>query len=54
PIPVLDGGHLLYYSIELITGKPVSEKIQEIGFKLGMALLLSLMTLAIVNDVMRL
>ncbi|BBB28535.1 RIP metalloprotease RseP [Neptunomonas japonica] len=54
PIPVLDGGHLLYYGIELITGKPVSEKIQEIGFKLGMALLLSLMTLAIVNDVMRL
>ncbi len=54
PIPVLDGWHLLYYSIELITGKPVSEKIQEIGFKLGMALLLSLMTLAIVNDVMRL
>ncbi|WP_293264441.1 sigma E protease regulator RseP [Neptunomonas sp.] len=54
PIPVLDGGHLLYYGIELITGKPVSEKIQEVGFKLGMALLLSLMTLAIVNDVMRL
>jgi regulator of sigma E protease len=54
PIPVLDGGHLLYYGIELITGKPVNEKIQDIGFKLGMALLLSLMTLAIVNDVMRL
>ena len=54
PIPVLDGGHLLYYGIELITGKPVNEKIQEIGFKLGMALLLSLMALAIVNDVMRL
>ncbi len=54
PIPVLDGGHLLYYGIELITGRPVSEKIQVIGFKLGMALLLSLMTLAIVNDFLRL
>lgn len=54
PIPVLDGGHLLYYGIELITGRPVSERIQVIGFKLGMALLLSLMTLAIVNDFMRL
>lgn len=54
PIPVLDGGHLLYYGIELITGKPVSEKIQVIGFKLGMALLLSLMALAIFNDFMRL
>lgn len=54
PIPVLDGGHLLYYGIELITGRPVSEKIQVIGFKLGMVLLLSLMTLTIVNDFMRL
>jgi regulator of sigma E protease len=54
PIPVLDGGHLVYYTIELFRGKPVSERIQLIGFKIGMTLLLSLMTLAIVNDVMRL
>ncbi|SIS45847.1 sigma E protease regulator RseP [Neptunomonas antarctica] len=54
PIPVLDGGHLLFYGIELVRGKPVSERVQVIGFKLGMALLLSLMTLAIVNDFMRL
>ena len=54
PIPVLDGGHLVYYTIELFRGKPVSERIQLVGFKIGMTLLLSLMTLAIVNDVMRL
>jgi regulator of sigma E protease len=54
PIPVLDGGHLLYYMVELVRGKPVSEKVQEIGFKLGMVVLLSLMTLAIFNDFMRL
>lgn len=54
PIPVLDGGHLVYYVIELVRGKPVSEKVQLIGFKIGMAVLLSLMTLAIVNDFMRL
>lgn len=54
PIPVLDGGHLLYYMVELVIGRPVSEKVQLVGFKLGMAALLSLMTLALVNDIMRL
>ncbi len=54
PIPVLDGGHLLYYMIELVRGKPVSDNIQAIGFRLGMVVLLSLMTLAIINDFMRL
>jgi len=54
PIPVLDGGHLLYYTIELIRGKPVSERVQDIGLKMGMAVLLSLMTVAIVNDFLRL
>ncbi len=54
PIPVLDGGHLLYYTIELIRGKPVSERIQDAGLKMGMAVLLSLMTVAIVNDFLRL
>ncbi|GAA4878260.1 sigma E protease regulator RseP [Ferrimonas pelagia] len=54
PLPVLDGGHLLYYFIELLTGKPVPEKAQEIGFRIGSALLLLLMSIAIVNDVARL
>jgi regulator of sigma E protease len=54
PIPVLDGGHLLFYTLELIRGRPVSERIQDIGLRFGMAVLLSLMTLALVNDVMRL
>ncbi|MGB0734021.1 MAG: RIP metalloprotease RseP, partial [Pontibacterium sp.] len=54
PIPMLDGGHLLYYAIEAITGRPVSEKVQMIGLRIGMALIFSLMALAIVNDVMRL
>ncbi|WP_298440486.1 sigma E protease regulator RseP [uncultured Ferrimonas sp.] len=54
PLPVLDGGHLLYYFIELFSGKPVPEKVQEIGFRIGSALLLLLMTFAIVNDVARL
>lgn len=54
PIPMLDGGHLLYYIIELIRGKPVSEQIQLVGLKIGMVLLGSMMFLAIFNDFMRL
>ncbi|WP_028117294.1 sigma E protease regulator RseP [Ferrimonas senticii] len=54
PLPVLDGGHLLYYVIELFTGKPVPEKVQEIGFRIGSALLLLLMSYAIFNDFARL
>jgi regulator of sigma E protease len=50
PLPVLDGGHLLYYFVEVLTGKPVPEKIQEFGFKIGGAILLSLMSIAILND----
>lgn len=50
PLPVLDGGHLLYYLVEVITGKPVPEKIQEVGFKIGSAMLLALMSIAILND----
>ncbi len=50
PLPVLDGGHLLYYCIELVTGRPVPEKIQEIGFKIGAALLMVLMSVALFND----
>jgi len=53
PLPVLDGGHLLYYLIELLTGKPVPEKIQETGFKFGSIALLALMTIALFNDFSR-
>ena len=54
PLPVLDGGHLLYYLIELLTGKPVPEKIQELGFRFGAIALLMLMSIAIFNDISRL
>ena len=54
PIPMLDGGHLVYYFIELISGKPVSEQIQLVGLKFGMLLLGSMMLLALFNDFMRL
>ena len=54
PIPILDGGHLVYYFIELIRGKPVSEQIQLFGLKLGMLILGSMMFLALFNDFMRL
>ncbi len=53
PIPILDGGHLLYYAIEIIRGKPVSERIQEFGFKVGMFFLLFLMIVAFYNDLVR-
>lgn len=54
PIPMLDGGHLLYYAVELFRGRPVSEKVQMVGLRLGMAILFSLMGVAIFNDLMRL
>ncbi|RUO32033.1 zinc metallopeptidase RseP [Aliidiomarina sedimenti] len=54
PIPVLDGGHLVYYIIEWVRGKPVPEHIQEIGFRVGMLLLFALMALALFNDISRL
>ena len=54
PIPVLDGGHLLYYAFEGIRGKPLSEKWQTIGLKIGISFVLVLMTVAFYNDVMRL
>lgn len=54
PIPLLDGGHLMYYLSELFTGRPVSESVQAIGQQVGMAMLLGLMGLAIYNDLMRL
>ena len=54
PLPVLDGGHLLYYVIELFTGKPVPESVQEVGFRIGGVLLFMLMAVAIFNDIGRL
>lgn len=54
PIPMLDGGHLFYYLIELVKGSPVSEKFEEIGQQIGLTLLLMLMALAIFNDIQRL
>ncbi|MFT5116622.1 MAG: regulator of sigma E protease [Kiritimatiellia bacterium] len=53
PIPVLDGGHLLYYTIELIKGSPVSEKIQLIGYQMGLFFILGIMIVAHVNDLIR-
>ncbi len=53
PIPVLDGGHLLYYGIEAIVGRPLSQRSQEFGFKVGLALLLMLMIFSTWNDVSR-
>ncbi|RHW76047.1 sigma E protease regulator RseP [Colwellia sp. RSH04] len=53
PLPVLDGGHLLYYLIELLTGKPVPENIQEAGFKFGALALLLLMAIGLFNDFSR-
>ncbi len=54
PIPLLDGGHLLYYTVELIKGSPVSEKAWEAGQKVGIALLITLMVVALYNDFSRL
>jgi regulator of sigma E protease len=54
PVPLLDGGHLLYYSAELLTGRPVPENIQAIGQKIGAALLAALMFFALFNDFQRL
>lgn len=54
PIPVLDGGHLLYYLVELVTRKPVPEKVQVWGMQMGMFIIVSVMLLAFYNDLTRL
>ena len=54
PIPVLDGGHLLYFLIEAVTGKPVSDRVLLVGQQLGIFLLFALMSLAFYNDIVRL
>jgi regulator of sigma E protease len=54
PIPLLDGGHLMYYTIEIFKGRPLSERAIEIGQHVGMALLFTLMAFALYNDITRL
>ena len=54
PIPLLDGGHLMYYTVEIFKGSPVSDRTMEVGQKLGLALLLVLMAFAFYNDINRL
>ncbi len=54
PVPVLDGGHLLYYFIEVIAGKPVPERVQMWGLQIGVFLIMSIMILAFYNDLTRL
>jgi len=54
PIPLLDGGHLMYYAIEIIKGRPVSERFMELGQRVGLALLLVMMAFAFYNDLNRL
>lgn len=54
PVPVLDGGHLLFYLIEAVRGRPVGQTAQEIAFRIGLAMVLSLMVFATWNDIARL
>ena len=51
PIPMLDGGHLLYYGIEAVRGRPLGEKAQELGFQIGLALVVGLVLIATWNDI---
>lgn len=53
PIPVLDGGHLLFCLVELVKGSPVSERVQMLGYQVGLFLLVSVMALALFNDISR-
>jgi regulator of sigma E protease len=54
PIPLLDGGHLLYYGCEAVLGRPLGERAQDVGFRLGLVLVLGLMLLTTWNDLVRL
>jgi regulator of sigma E protease len=51
PVPLLDGGHLLFYAIEAIRGRPLSERAQEFGFRIGLAIVVMLMIFATFNDI---
>ena len=50
PIPMLDGGHLLFYAYEAVRGRPLSERVQEIAFRIGFVLVMALMLFAFWND----
>ena len=54
PIPMLDGGHLVFYAVEAVRGKPLAQNVQEMGFKVGLGLVLMLMLMATWNDITRL
>ncbi|MDB5564904.1 MAG: site-2 protease, Metallo peptidase family [Tardiphaga sp.] len=54
PVPLLDGGHLLFYVVEAIRGRPLSERAQEMGFRIGLGLVLMLMVFATYNDILHL
>jgi len=54
PIPLLDGGHLLYYACEAVLGRPLGERAQDLGFRLGLVLVLGLVLLTTWNDLARL
>lgn len=54
PIPLLDGGHLLFYAVEAVRGRPLSERAQEVGFRIGLAIVLMLMIFATFNDILHL
>ncbi len=54
PIPMLDGGHLFYYLIEIVKGSPVSEAVEAVGQRIGLAVLMMLMSIALYNDILRL
>jgi regulator of sigma E protease len=54
PIPMLDGGHLVFYAVEAVRGKPISDQIQEYAFRLGLVILVGIMVFANLNDIMQL
>jgi regulator of sigma E protease len=54
PVPLLDGGHLLFYTVEAIRGRPLSHRAQEMGFRIGLGLVLMLMVFATYNDILHL
>jgi regulator of sigma E protease len=54
PVPLLDGGHLLFYAVEVVRGRPLSERAQEMGFRIGLGLVLMLMVFATYNDILHL
>jgi regulator of sigma E protease len=54
PIPLLDGGHLLYYAFEAVLGRPLGARAQDVGFRVGLAMVLGLMMLVTWNDLVRL